>query len=58
MGPLAPRSLAHALVERLSGEIISGRLAPGARLPTEQEMMNAMGVSRITVYNYLNAIHR
>jgi GntR family transcriptional regulator, transcriptional repressor for pyruvate dehydrogenase complex len=54
--PLAPRSLAHALVERLSGEILGGRLAPGARLPTEQELIAANGVSRTVVREAIAAL--
>ncbi|HEY4921024.1 MAG TPA: FadR/GntR family transcriptional regulator [Xanthobacteraceae bacterium] len=54
--PLAPRSLAHALVERLSGEILSGRLAPGAQLPTEQGLIAASGVSRTVVREAIAAL--
>ncbi len=36
-------------MERIAREIRSGRLAPGSRLPTEQELMVAMGVSRTVV---------
>ena len=53
---IAPRSLAHALVERLSGEILGGRLAPGARLPTEQEMIASSGVSRTVVREAIAAL--
>src|SRR5262249_62192204 len=48
--PLSPpRNLTREAVDRLSAEITSGKLEPGARLPTEQEMMSAMGVSRTVV---------
>jgi DNA-binding FadR family transcriptional regulator len=36
-------------VERLTAEIGSGRIAPGERLPTEQELTAALGVSRTVV---------
>jgi GntR family transcriptional regulator, transcriptional repressor for pyruvate dehydrogenase complex len=36
-------------VERLAAEIGSGRVAPGARLPTEQELTAALGVSRTVI---------
>jgi GntR family transcriptional regulator, transcriptional repressor for pyruvate dehydrogenase complex len=52
----APRSLTHALVERLSADIISGKLAPGARLPTEQEMIASTGVSRTVVREAVAAL--
>ena len=54
--PLASPSLAHALVERLSAEILSGRLAPGARLPTEQDLIATTGVSRTVVREAIAAL--
>ena len=54
--PLAARSLAHALVERLAAEIVSGRLAPGAQLPTEQELIATSGVSRTVVREAIAAL--
>ena len=55
--PLAgPRGLAHEVVRRLSAEIISGKLAPGERLPTEQEMIAAFGVSRTVVREAVAAL--
>jgi GntR family transcriptional regulator, transcriptional repressor for pyruvate dehydrogenase complex len=52
----APRRLTHELVERLTAEITSGKLAPGARLPTEQEMIAATGVSRTVVREAVAAL--
>jgi GntR family transcriptional repressor for pyruvate dehydrogenase complex len=50
MAPLTPaRSLTEDLVRRLSAEILSGKLEPGARLPTEQQLVEALGVSRTVV---------
>lgn len=43
------RNRATEVVERLTEEILSGRLPPGAQLPTEREMMEAFGVSRTVV---------
>ncbi len=55
--PIAPpRNLTHELAERLAGEILSGKLAPGAKLPTEQEMVAAMGVSRTVVREAVAAL--
>jgi GntR family transcriptional regulator, transcriptional repressor for pyruvate dehydrogenase complex len=55
--PLAPsRSLTHELVERLTAEIVSGKLPSGARLPTEQEMIAATGVSRTVVREAVAAL--
>lgn len=50
------RSLAAALVARITGEIESGRYAAGAKLPTEQEMAAAMGVSRTVVREAVAAL--
>jgi GntR family transcriptional regulator, transcriptional repressor for pyruvate dehydrogenase complex len=48
--PLGPaKNRTGEVVERLAAEIANGRLAPGARLPTEQEMTAALGVSRTVV---------
>ena len=44
------------VVARIAGEIRSGRLAPGARLPTEQQLMEAMGVSRTVVREAVAAL--
>lgn len=52
----APRGLAHELVQRLSAEITSGKLAPGSRLPTEQEMIVSTGVSRTVVREAVAAL--
>ncbi|MFC3676564.1 FadR/GntR family transcriptional regulator [Ferrovibrio xuzhouensis] len=57
MAPIAAnRNLAAELVERLSGEILSGKLAPGSKLPTEQEMVAATGVSRTVVREAVAAL--
>jgi GntR family transcriptional regulator, transcriptional repressor for pyruvate dehydrogenase complex len=53
---LPPRNLRHEIAERLAAEIVSGQLPPGARLPTEQEMVAAMGVSRTVVREAVAAL--
>ena len=45
----APRSLTQQLFTRLAADITSGKLPAGSRLPTEQEMIAATGVSRTVV---------
>jgi DNA-binding FadR family transcriptional regulator len=47
LGP--PKNRTGEVVERLAAEIASGRLMPGERLPTEQELTVALGVSRTVV---------
>jgi DNA-binding FadR family transcriptional regulator len=51
-----PANLTDELVRRLASEIESGRLVPGARLPTEHEIMTATGVSRTVVREAISAL--
>ncbi len=53
--PLAPGPvpLWYAVKEQLREAILSGAYQPGDRLATEQELINALGVSRITVRSAL-----
>lgn len=53
---VAPRGLTAELVARLTADITSGKLAPGSRLPTEQEMIAATGVSRTVVREAVAAL--
>ncbi|HEY7643969.1 MAG TPA: FadR/GntR family transcriptional regulator [Hyphomicrobiales bacterium] len=50
------RSRAEEVVARISREIEDGRLSPGAKLPTEQAMASAMGVSRTVVREAVAAL--
>jgi DNA-binding FadR family transcriptional regulator len=52
----APRRLGHELVERITADIASGKLPPGARLPTEQEIIASTGVSRTVVREAVAAL--
>jgi GntR family transcriptional regulator, transcriptional repressor for pyruvate dehydrogenase complex len=52
----ARQSLTHECVEQLKSQIVSGKLLPGSRLPTEQEMIVAMGVSRTVVREAVAAL--
>lgn len=55
--PLAAEAkLSRRLFEHLAGEIRSGRLAPGARLPTEQALTHAARVSRTVVREAVAAL--
>jgi GntR family transcriptional regulator, transcriptional repressor for pyruvate dehydrogenase complex len=57
LAPLsAPRSLTHEVVERLRSDIMNGKLPPGSRLPTEQEMIASLGVSRTVVREAVAAL--
>src|SRR4029077_5220637 len=55
--PLSPaRSRSDVIAERLAEQIVGGRLSPGVKLPSEQEMMQAMGVSRTVVREAVAAL--
>jgi GntR family transcriptional regulator, transcriptional repressor for pyruvate dehydrogenase complex len=54
LGPALNRS--QELTQRLAAEILSGRLQPGARLPTEQELSQSTGVSRTVVREAVAAL--
>lgn len=55
--PLGPsRNLTEELVARLGAEITSGNLSPHDRLPTEQELIAAFGVSRTVVREAISAL--
>jgi len=51
----APR-LTREIAERIADQIATARLPPGAKLPTEQEMVVAMGVSRTVVREAVAAL--
>lgn len=50
------RGLVQEIGRRLASDIGAGHLAPGTRLPTEQEMMAALGVSRTVVREAVAAL--
>jgi DNA-binding FadR family transcriptional regulator len=51
-----PKSLSSEVVDRVAEQIISGKLPAGAKLPSEQEMMRGMGVSRTVVREAVAAL--
>jgi DNA-binding FadR family transcriptional regulator len=51
-----PRGLTRAVVDRIAADIRERCLAPGARLPTEQAMIAALGVSRTVVREAIAAL--
>ncbi len=55
--PIRPaRNLTGEVVERIATEIAQGRIAPGSRLPTEQALVTALGVSRTVVREAVAAL--
>jgi GntR family transcriptional repressor for pyruvate dehydrogenase complex len=51
-----PPRLTREIAERIADEIATARLPPGAKLPTEQEMVAAMGVSRTVIREAVAAL--
>lgn len=49
IGPVARSSVVDAVADRLRNEILAGRIAAGARLPSERELSLALGVNRLTL---------
>jgi len=52
----APRSRSAEVAERLTEQIMTGKLPAGDKLPSEQEMMRGMGVSRTVVREAVAAL--
>ena len=52
----ASANLAERVIARLGADIRGGRLAPGARLPTEQALTSSLGVSRTVVREAVAAL--
>src|ERR671914_1175926 len=52
----APRGLTREVVDRIAADIRRGRLQPGARLPSEQDMIAGLGVSRTVVREAIAAL--
>jgi GntR family transcriptional regulator, transcriptional repressor for pyruvate dehydrogenase complex len=52
----APRTRSAEVVDRLAEQITSGKLPAGTKLPSEQEMMRGMGVSRTVVREAVAAL--
>ena len=55
-GTLERRSIAEQVANRIMGMIKSGNLKPGDRLPTEQQMTIAFGISRPPLREALKAL--
>ncbi len=55
-GALERRSIAEQVANRIMGMIKSGNLKPGDRLPTEQQMTVAFGISRPPLREALKAL--
>jgi len=49
LAPVARSSIVDAVVDRIRGEILSGRITAGSKLPSEREMALALGINRLTL---------
>ncbi|HEX4853698.1 transcriptional regulator NanR [Arenimonas sp.] len=56
--PIARRKLSHEVLDRLLPRIRSGEFAVGSRLPSERELMQALGVGRPAVREALQTLER
>jgi GntR family transcriptional regulator, transcriptional repressor for pyruvate dehydrogenase complex len=54
--PIVPGRISGLIVDRIRTLISEGRLAPGDRLPSERELAEQFGVSRVTVRDALRAL--
>ena len=57
-GKLCAPTLKELFVKEMEGSILSGRLAVGAKLPTERELSEMMQVSRAVVNAGLSEMER
>ena len=54
--PIRPTRASTDVIAQIRGAILSGRYRPGDRLPTERELAQQFGVSRVTVRDALRAL--
>jgi GntR family transcriptional repressor for pyruvate dehydrogenase complex len=56
LSPISRSKLAADVAEQLLGQIRSKELAPGTRMPSERELMAALGVGRSTIREAMNGL--
>lgn len=56
--PIDRRRLFEEVAERIEGLIVSGRLRPGDKLPSERDLMNLFGIGRTSIREALFALQR
>jgi len=54
--PLSPRSLKDEFIERFEALILSGKFAPGERVPSERNLGQMFGISRPVVHEGLRTL--
>ncbi len=55
-GPIVPRSLKDEFIERFEALILSGKFAPGDRVPSERDLGILFGISRPVVHEGLRTL--
>jgi len=55
-GPIMPRSLKDEFIERFEALILSGKFAPGDRVPSERDLGTLFGISRPVVHEGLRTL--
>jgi GntR family transcriptional regulator, arabinose operon transcriptional repressor len=56
--PSSPRAKYQEIAEKLRGDIRSGKYRPGARLPSEAELVRRFSVSRMTVVKAIQVLQQ
>lgn len=56
LSPISRSKLAETVAQRLIGQIRDNGLAPGTRMPSERELMSALGVGRSTIREAMNGL--
>jgi GntR family transcriptional repressor for pyruvate dehydrogenase complex len=56
LSPISRSKLAESVAQQLLDEIRSKGLAPGTRVPSERELMSALGVGRSTIREAVNGL--
>jgi GntR family transcriptional repressor for pyruvate dehydrogenase complex len=56
LSPISRSKLAESVAQQLLGEIRNNGLAPGTRMPSERELMSALGVGRSTIREAMNGL--
>jgi DNA-binding FadR family transcriptional regulator len=52
------RSKADGVLDRIGQQVVAGRFPPGQRVPTEEELVRKLGISRPSVREALKALVR
>lgn len=56
LSPISRSKLAETVAQQLIGQIRANGLAPGTRMPSERELMSALGVGRSTIREAMNGL--